>query len=512
MRRRYVDNVVDLEILTPPPSMNTNDYTTPPFPFSILFNSLQELDFIRIKIAQELEVPHTQRIQALQAQLEEQRETCFSSKRELECCKAELEATKRNHEMEVSCLKEVYEGAVNELKEECNRLQDMEYSPDKENLILRYNSKKDELSHQIQLLKEEIISVSREKDEAVYALEACKSQREEVIAHLKVRTIGAETEKFALEQRMAILSGDCERKDSQLRILKASVEDLTSQVELSHQRNSDIEARFKTLDEDRVKEMDDNKRRYETEIQDLENEIELLTSRLHDREELVTRAQREASEMQVRAESVEGELRKSHQMHVNELKKRLASLEIELADEQTARRKLEADKIMRFQQDRTEHEILKSEVTVLKREKEVLHEKLIEADRIFEAENRKSSTGKREAAAKISLLEQSQYVLKSTIKELELKMAELSTQLEDAGKAKDHHEALVDALQREFANRATNMERAHKKKIEDISKKHQAALLKEGKRAEAYKEKCLEAHRRGKVLADAINVNQKSDE
>lgn len=417
-----------------------------------------------------------------------------------------------HHAREVASLKEEHEAITNELKEELDRLQDMDYSPEKESLIRGYETKIIELKHHLELLNEEINVVRREKDEAVYALEASKSQREEVLAHMRVRTVNAETEKFALDQRLTIVQGDCERKDSQLRILKASVEDLTSQLEFSQRRYSDMETRYASLDEERVKELDDNKRRYEAEIQDLENEVEQLTSKLHDREEMVTRAQREASEMQVRAESVEGELRKTHQQHVMELKKRLSSLEIELADEQTARRKLESEKLLNFQQERAEFEILKSEVAVLRREKEVLHEKLLESDRVFEVEKRKSESGKREATAKISLLEQSQYSLKSTIKELETKVAELTFQVDEAGKAKEHHQALVEAMQKEFANRTTSLERNHKQKIEEINKKHQIALLKESKRAEAYKEKCLEAHRRGKVLADAINVRERGDE
>lgn len=329
-------------------------------------------------------------------------------------------------------------------------------------MLRGYKLKEKELLHMVELLRDECKTLSKDRDDTIYELETCKSQREELCGHLRAKLLACETDKTGIEHRLTIISSDLERKDNQLRLLKLTADDLTSQLALATKQASDAEMKLASYEEIRSKEIDEMKRQSDSEIHELTHQVDQLSSRLYDREELVRRAQREAGEMQMRAESLETDMRRNHSIILQENNKRITNLELELVEERNARRKMEVDKIARTQHENAEIEVLRSEVARLKREKEIIHEKLRESDRIVEDEKREANTIKRDALTKVSLVEQSLQVTKTSMKELESKYASAQVEINQVMKEKDHNAALIEALQKESAARMSALERMFK--------------------------------------------------
>lgn len=69
----------------------------------------QDIDFIRIKVQEELEIPHRQKLQAMDKEVQKYKDEYFALRRELEKCKAEYEAYSQNQQREVSSIRDEHQ-------------------------------------------------------------------------------------------------------------------------------------------------------------------------------------------------------------------------------------------------------------------------------------------------------------------------------------------------------------------------------------------------------------------
>ena len=131
----------------------------------------QDLEMIRVKVQEELEVPHKQRIQAMEMEVQKHKDSYFSMKRELETAKAEYESYSINQAREVQSIREEHESVQAVLREQINRLQEKDLLLEKDDLLRSKNIK----LHEVQLSLESALKDARvlqgERDEARKALE-----------------------------------------------------------------------------------------------------------------------------------------------------------------------------------------------------------------------------------------------------------------------------------------------------------------------------------------------------
>ena len=95
----------------------------------------QDLDFIRIKVQEELEIPHKQRVQAMEAEVQKHKDSFFAMRRELETAKAGYEAYSINQANEVRAIREEHEAVQTVLREQIARLQDKDALIEKDDQI-----------------------------------------------------------------------------------------------------------------------------------------------------------------------------------------------------------------------------------------------------------------------------------------------------------------------------------------------------------------------------------------
>ena len=69
----------------------------------------QDIDFVRIKVQEELEIPHRQKLQAMDKEVQKYRDDFFAMRRELEKCKAEYEAYSLNQQKEVASIRDEHQ-------------------------------------------------------------------------------------------------------------------------------------------------------------------------------------------------------------------------------------------------------------------------------------------------------------------------------------------------------------------------------------------------------------------
>lgn len=193
------------------------------------------------------------------------------------------------------------------------------------------------------------------------------------------------------------------------------------------------------------------------------------------------------TEIQLRAETVEADVRKSSQIRIQELNKRISALEVELAEEKNVRKINEYGGKQTLSELTIEFEVQRSELTRIVREKDALHEKFRDVDGKYEAEKKQLIHYRKETTANIVAMDK-------TIKENKLKMAELegrilkirSVELDNQYKSqmlltnietlKKEQLATVDAMRKDTQMREANMEKTYVEKLEKIKENTREAL------------------------------------
>lgn len=69
----------------------------------------KDIDFIRIQVQEELEIPHRQKLQAMGKEMQKYQDAYYEMRRELEKCKAEYEAYSQNQQKEVNSIRDEHQ-------------------------------------------------------------------------------------------------------------------------------------------------------------------------------------------------------------------------------------------------------------------------------------------------------------------------------------------------------------------------------------------------------------------
>lgn len=285
-----------------------------------------DIDQLRIKVQEELEIQHKGQLQAVEYQLEEERGKLFASKREYERIKVQYEVLIQHQQQEIQSLRGDHEEVENDLRERIAKLKEQEFAPHKDEKAKVSRAQLAELQHLVELLREESKAAKAERDEAVYALEQCKSCHEEAVIHLKARLALAESDRSSMEEQKSHLSMENERKDGVIRSSRQTIDDLTSRLELALKQVGEAEKQLNITREEHGKYVDILQASAETERADHQERVESLSERLAEREEALRRALRDGAEGAARSEGVVLDLRRTHQLELQEARRRYVTV------------------------------------------------------------------------------------------------------------------------------------------------------------------------------------------
>jgi hypothetical protein len=176
-------------------------------------------------------------------------------------------------------------------------------------------------------------------------------------------------------------------------------------------------------------------------------------------------------------------------VRAQDLNKRLAALEIELAEEKNVKKVAEYQSKSVIAELTAEFEVQRSELTRILREKDVLHEKVRDLETKYDTDKKQSTTYRKETTGTIATLERTVREMKMRIADYEAKIiVAKSTELDSqfaaqmlkasAESLKAEQTAAVEALKRESYLKVTDLEKTYVDKLERIKENTREALEK----------------------------------
>ena len=234
-------------------------------------NSPQDIDTIRIKVQEELEIPHREKMIKVQNELQEQKSRTYDIKRQYDVLKTDFAVMLKSSQREVLSLKEQYDQVERRHRDEMMRLQDREISPEKDEQTIRAQGAQiNELRHIGEKLKEDVRSMRQIKDDAVYSLQQSEARIEEVYVQLRARAAIAEADKAAIEHRLDHATAEGERKDATIRSVKLEVEQLTYNFNDVKRQLTEVESKLATANIDYTSDIQNTKDGYDVELLEFE--------------------------------------------------------------------------------------------------------------------------------------------------------------------------------------------------------------------------------------------------
>ncbi len=175
---------------------------------------------------------------------------------------------------------------------------------------------------------------------------------------------------------------------------------------------------------------------------------------------------------------------------------------------------------------KAQDETLTTEISRIKRDKELLQQKVRELELLSDADKRKlssmkqeyssrlqvSETNHREALSKIASIEAQLVINRNTCNELQhmLKMSkDDNQQLEEKNK---EIQSVMESLRKEFQSQIDLIAPAFTEKANKLKKKMKMIVSKEKKRGDAYKNKVVEEHNKLKLLTTSIMQQQQQQQ
>ena len=471
----------------------------------------QDVDIIRIKVQEEMEIPHKQRILAMEQEVEKQKESAFQTQRELERCKADFETHSQLQAQAAAVALEEHEASMNELQSYVSRLKDRNFNAEKDDKIRSQRVQLGEVEQTVISLRNEISAVRSERDESVYTLEQTRTRYSEEMTALRATMATNDSAKTSAEKKSSLLASELDARDSQLRISKTTISDLQRTIE---NLKSDVQTAVNEVQRGRDESaaaLDAQRTLFDSERGRQAAVIENLMGKLHSREEQLRRIQRENVEVQVRAESIEATTRRIYSGQLAEAKQKIDALHLEAADLRdrlgneisTLQRTLDLSK--------SEVSVYKTENDRLRREKGVLHDKVQNMETKFVTERSQSSLLKRDISSKLAVAEERENRLRSELRKVNTAYEEAKSHDEDQQKELRRLQSRISKLELESDSRVSlttasmkeqqeNIERICLMKLEEGKREALDQIAKEKKKTEAYREKALESHARNKAL------------
>ncbi len=471
----------------------------------------QDIDYIRIKVQEELEIPHKQRILSMEEEVEKHKEMFYKVQRDLERCKADFETHSVLQQRNTSALVTEHEASMNELQVYVAQLKDRNFDAEKDDKIRSQRVKLGELEQIVTSLRAEIASVRTERDEVLYAAEQARLRCEDDMNSMRTKMVVNEADKIAAEKRVSLLLSEIDGKDSQIRSTKALLVDATKHTDSLRLELADLQSTVDRIREDGQVGLDNQRSLFDSEREEQSAMIETLHGKIHSREEQIRRTQRELAEAQMRIEAVEVDTRRLYSGQLNESRTRSDNLQLTVADLRDRLTAQVAQLQRGVDSKASELEISKSDGARMRREKGMLHEKLQAMETRLVSEKSKASLLKRDLSTRLQVSEERETRLRDDLRTTQTALDESNAhdeaQVKEIRKlqgrlAKMESEADERVRKEKDSAKETNenIERICLLKLEEGKRQSKELIAKERRKAEQYREKALESHARNKAL------------
>jgi chromosome segregation ATPase len=482
-----------------------------------------DIDQLRIQVQEELQLQHKQELKAKDNEVDSVKDKFFSIKRELERTRGEYMLLLEHQKKEIEAL-----------RQDNSKLADLVPMIEPINLSIAatgemsLREEKDQLLHELDHLRNKLREeLTFERDEKIKLQQSLeKTIRDLERSHLELRDTLAtrDAELAGALKRNSKLQEKLDRKVGQLKSLRVQHEDDELRVSDAMKELQEVKRLLTLTRSETTRQLDEQREEHRKRLEERDEELEQTRTRLKDREEHIRRLQRDISEVQQKIETAEHDLHRTHLQQTHDLRRRNHALELDLVEQRQLLRGREEDNAAQREQLTAERDTLVSEVTRLRREKEVVHLKLREQDTTAETQRKRLQAAQTDALAKLtetervlrdvkaqqSTTEVRYEALQGRLKDSERERFRLAEELQILEKRLQEEKKRKDALQKDFQLQLETLGPAFKERSEEIAKQMKIVVAKERKRADAYKAKALEAHSRVKSLSDLALQQQQN--
>ncbi|CAE7877143.1 CEP83, partial [Symbiodinium sp. KB8] len=203
----------------------------------------RDLDVLRVRIQEELEVPHQKRVAELEAAIEKHRALYFTSKREAELLKAEFEQSSADHAADAEATAAAHTAQVKTLK---RRIADLEERLDGDgrtaaDALRAAQAAADDAAVARARLAAEATEMREQRDAARTALESAQAEAQASSLRLKSEAGAAANDAAAADRRALTAEEEAAR-------LRGALATANTQLASLERSNTRLEAKVSTLE------------------------------------------------------------------------------------------------------------------------------------------------------------------------------------------------------------------------------------------------------------------------
>ncbi|OQS04302.1 hypothetical protein THRCLA_03456 [Thraustotheca clavata] len=462
----------------------------------------KDLDQLRMKIQDEVELPHRQRVQSLQMDIEKFRDMFFHTRRDYEILKTEHEQVLISHGNEIESMEATHTILLQNLKRKLEVAEEKAEDMAMVERLRKMEQDRETILLENQKLRIELEQLRAAKNDLIQASEAQATKLQASIADIMLHRTNAElelksTSRQRLKEEMDKLIRDKDDVEKKLREQSDEVMRLREQLKQKELAFSENQSLYNTKARELRHEIEVEKSQFKEKQNEYIEQIAHL-QQVHDQlETMYSKREKEWQIESVRSQATTSkdcsnlketilseksvELAKAQE----ELETREQKLNAELEQEQFKLQRLQGEKDSLHLKFTTNQEL----VTKLK--SEILNWRAQYKE--MEQEYR-SLQSKHSQQDNLSLMEQQ----KAKVEYLEEDIAQLNSKMtaENA-----HHTQVQQHLQSqldESVSAALAVRRSLQRELKSNMSKLSHSLNKSEKKRDAYKHKCLEVHERYK--------------
>ncbi len=338
-----------------------------------------------------------------------------------------------------------------------------------------------------------------DRDAASIEVEKLRSALERTVLDWKTRTAANESDLVGARERAALLLKDKEQREQSIKSLSHALDEASSKLESKERELSELKDRLTSSRDTAEAERRQAEARSGKEVEDLLQAQKTLQARLASKEETIRKLQRDLTDVQLRAENQHLELRRSSSRQLQEQNARLVECELEIARLKGSVSGGEAKVVQLQEQVEAAATVSNSEKALIRREKDIVSQKLTDASIEIKALKDELSQQEQRLMASSDLIREKD----NEIARLKLTEGNLRAQIDraraDAADAELRGQRLVEAVRQETRERLAAVQDSIQGQLEAHLSKSDRALKRERQRSEAYKKKALVAYERYKA-------------
>ncbi|CAK4979444.1 unnamed protein product [Aphanomyces euteiches] len=480
----------------------------------------KDLDQLRLAIQDEVEMPHRQRVQSLQLEIDKYREMFYNVRREYEILKTEHEQTIVNHGNELESTMATHEILINDLKRRVDAAEERAEATHMVEKVRRLEQDKDNFLLENHKLRHELEQVRQAKLDQFQRHEVEMTKTATQLAEMLAMKTNVDLELKAAQRQMQRTKEDNERllgtiddKEKKLREALDETMRLREQVKQKDLLLVDNHAVHTAKLRDLRAELDNDKMHFKEKQLEWMDQVSTLQASMQQMEASFQKREKEWQMDQARFQSLQAQ----DAMHAKDT---IAALETKLAEkiaELNAAQEALDDHTQRTTQA-LEQEQLK--VHRLQGEKESLTAKLTTMQELvtkLKTENMTWRNQHKEMEQEYRVLQakhrdamQAQQESQSVVDQYKAKMQYLEddlTKLTDVRTSeKEEFDRATTLLRRqmdEMTAAAQSTQQTLKDELKQSVDKLSKALAKAERKRDAYKEKCFQVHGRFKAALQA---------